>query len=364
MDFVAIDFETASNNPNSACQLGLVIVRQGRVHQELDWLIRPPRLYFSPRNTAIHGIRPKQVADAPSMEELWSNLSQVLDGQVIIAHNAKFDINVLVQSLAAFDIACPQLEFNCTRTLARAAWPGRSRYGLKPLGTSIGIRFRHHDALEDARCCARIALAIATEFTESEGEPMAEQEHASQAPMVSLERLESKLQVKRGYFCDGRISGPVALGRKNQGRRSQASADRWGFPARSSSRIAGVDADAVVRASADAAPLANKKIVLLGPLRGLSWEATLQLINQLGGTCQSAISPETDFVVACGSTLDSAKRRVGQELSRPPADMLDEKQAPNSPGATSRPASQPLGIRVLSERQFRALLPGGRATQW
>lgn len=366
MDFVAIDFETASNNPNSACQLGLVIVRQGRIHRELEWLIRPPRLYFSPRNIAIHGIRPQQVADAPSMEQLWSSLSEILDGQVIMAHNARFDINVLVHSLAAFDVACPQLEFNCTRTLARAAWPGRSRYGLKPLGSSLGIRFQHHDALEDARCCAQIALAIAKEHNQSEAEPAPQNENdSSNLPISSLDQLESALQVKRGRFCDGRIAGPVAVGRKNQGRRSQTAADRWGFPARKTSRIAGVDADAVVRAAANAAPLAGKNIVLLGPLRGLSWEATVQLINELGGTCQPGISTETDFVVACGSSLDSARRRVGHQLATQQTDARGRSQPPESTSqAAPNTTKSPTGIRVLSERQFRGLLPGGKTAQW
>ena len=159
MDFVALDFETASANANSACQLAVVCVSDSQIVDERCWLIRPPRLYFSPRNIAVHGIRPHQVRDAPTMEQLWDEIQPILADQVLIAHNARFDIGVLTSSLAAFDIACPSLEFTCTRLLARSAWPGRSRYGLKPLGDWLQIRFKHHDALEDARCCAKIALA-------------------------------------------------------------------------------------------------------------------------------------------------------------------------------------------------------------
>ena len=73
MDFVALDFETANNNASSACQLGVVVVRDSEIVEVYCWLIRPQRLYFAPRNIAVHGIRPRQVADAPSMASRWWN---------------------------------------------------------------------------------------------------------------------------------------------------------------------------------------------------------------------------------------------------------------------------------------------------
>ncbi|MCR9292760.1 MAG: exonuclease domain-containing protein, partial [bacterium] len=87
MDFVAIDFETASAQPNSACQLGMVRVSNGQIRDEYCWLIRPPRLYFSPRNIAIHGIRPQQVSQAPTMKTLWQEVELLLQGQMLLAHN-------------------------------------------------------------------------------------------------------------------------------------------------------------------------------------------------------------------------------------------------------------------------------------
>lgn len=336
MDFVAIDFETASAQPNSACQLGMVRVSNGQIREEYCWLIRPPRLYFSPRNIAIHGIRPQQVSQAPTMKTLWQEVELLLQGQMLLAHNARFDINVLIQSLAAYDIVCPQLEFHCTRALARSAWPGRSRYGLKPLGNALGIRFEHHDALEDARCCAQIALAISKQYDGG-----------------SLEDLEAKLQIKRGKYADGRVHSPLAKGRRQQGRATQSSTDRWGFPGSQRQPLAGVDASAVMRAAADSLPLAGKQIVLLGPLRGLTALGSQLLIERLGGVCQPDISPQTDFVVACGTTLDAARQRVAEAM----ADFDPGKQ-------DTAPASTGFHLRLLSERQFRALLPGGKAAAW
>ncbi len=292
MRFVAIDFETANHRADSACQLAAVVVEDGEILAEHNWLIRPPQMYFSPRNIAIHGIKPNDVRHAPTMEAVWQEFEGIIANQVLIAHNARFDLGVLVHSLAAFEIAAPDLEFQCTRALARAAWPGRAKYGLKPLGEWLGISFRHHDALEDARCCATIALAA-----------------ADVAKAVDLDALESNLAVKRGNVRQGKITSPRSL----RGRRSDSSeawgrtqADRWGFPLKSATTASGVDANAVVTAAASQLPLAGRRIFFAGPLRGLSYDETIQLALKLGATCHPDITMETQYVVACGCTLEEA----------------------------------------------------------
>lgn len=344
MDVVAIDFETANSRADSACQLAAVVVRDSQIVSEHSWLIRPPRMYFSPRNIAIHGIRPEDVDQAPTMEQVWSELCEIFDGQILVAHNARFDIGVLVASLSAFDVACPALQFTCTRMLARAAWPGRPGYGLKPLGDWLGVEFQHHDALEDARCCAHIALSV-------------EQLHTP----GDLSQLESHLQVSRGSYRHSRITSPRSLrgrGSSARGRVSSSSptSDRWGFPNRRN-RVGAVIPDEVVAAAAEQKPLAGKSIVLLGPLRGLDMQQSRELICRLGGHCQTNIDASTTYVVACGQSLVDAKQQLG--LAQPSATP----QAPATPqsSATATPTPQPSCVRVLSERQFRALLPGGKA---
>jgi len=50
MEFVAIDFETASRSSDSACSIGLVTVKDGVIVDEYYQLIRPKNLYFYPDN--------------------------------------------------------------------------------------------------------------------------------------------------------------------------------------------------------------------------------------------------------------------------------------------------------------------------
>lgn len=357
MDFVAFDFETANSRADSACQLAAVKVRAGEMVAERSWMIRPASSYFSRRNIAIHGIRPEQVVDAPTMEQVWPELVEFVEDALLVAHNASFDMGVLVASLAAFEVACPHIEFSCTRAIARRAWPGRSGYGLKPLGNWLGVDFRHHDALEDSRCCAHIALAAARTV---EAQDFAD--------------MEKRLRLSRGRYSLGRVSGPRTISGRSavpmrttqwtsDGTASPASAGAasgvadqamhtqpsvrtpmpTAMPTMARSRMPSrgqIDPNAVLEAAAGSQPLASKRIVCLGNLRGLSQCETQQLIETLGATCQTQIGADTDYVIACGGLL------------------LDEAQQVIS-GAS--PQETPT-IRLLSERQFLALLPGGKAS--
>ncbi|MCG8652330.1 MAG: DNA polymerase III subunit epsilon, partial [Pirellulales bacterium] len=158
-DFTAIDFETASRRPDSACQLAAVVVRKGKIGRTASWLIRPHPLRFSQTNIRIHGITADRVRDQPCFGDLWPEISEFIGSDCLVAHNAGFDLGVLLACLRSHDQAIPELEFTCTRAIARRTWVNRHRYGLKPLADWLGIRFQHHDALEDSLACAKLLLA-------------------------------------------------------------------------------------------------------------------------------------------------------------------------------------------------------------
>ena len=190
LDFVAIDFETANNRSDSACQLALVVVAQGEIVEEKSWLIKPRRNYFSPQCIAVHGILPEHVKDQPTWDKICEDVWQTLEGRIVVAHNAGFDIRVLASTSQSYELVCPNLEYTCTRLIARRTWPGRTGYGLKPTATALGFSFKHHDALEDARVCAKIALASATH-----------------CKARSMDELEQKLSITRGRYRFGTMIG-------------------------------------------------------------------------------------------------------------------------------------------------------------
>lgn len=159
MDFLALDFETATTAADSPCELGIAIVRGGVVREVRNWLIKPPQWpYFSPWNVAVHGIRAEDVADAPRWHEVWPEVQELLLGATVVAHNAAFDMNVLKATLASQRIAHPSFRYFCSVSMARRVWPGHSSYGLSAMCAHHRIPLQHHRAGNDAEATAELVL--------------------------------------------------------------------------------------------------------------------------------------------------------------------------------------------------------------
>lgn len=159
LDFCAIDFETATHERNSACEMGICIVENGEIVETKTWLIKPPSFpYFNRHNVAVHGILPEQVENAPTFDEIWYEAENMMYGNLMIAHNAAFDAGVLRGCLDYYGIFKPKLKYLCSIQIAKKSWKNLSRYGLKPLAEYHNISFKHHRAGDDAEVCAKISL--------------------------------------------------------------------------------------------------------------------------------------------------------------------------------------------------------------
>jgi DNA polymerase-3 subunit epsilon len=160
---IAIDFETATEARASACSVGLAFIENGRVVRVEERLIRPPGNLFSPFNTAIHGIRPQDVAFAPEFPEVMVEFLGDFEGAIMVAHNAAFDFSVLRASLDHYGMVYPEFAYLCSVKLAQRHWPDLGSHRLNVLAAHLGFAFQHHNAAEDARICAEACLAMASE---------------------------------------------------------------------------------------------------------------------------------------------------------------------------------------------------------
>lgn len=159
MDFCALDFETATHERNSACELGICIVQDSKIVETKTWLIKPPSFpYFHPRNIDVHGILPSDVKDAPTFADIWYEVQEMMYGTLMIAHNASFDAGVLRGCLDYYGMFTPKLNYLCSIQLAKKSWNYLPKYGLKHLAEYHDIKFKHHRAGDDAEVCARISL--------------------------------------------------------------------------------------------------------------------------------------------------------------------------------------------------------------
>lgn len=156
-DFLAIDFETANYQDDSACSMGLVKVKDGKIVAKKVYLVKPPYRNFV--FTYVHGLSWEDVSTAPTFGELWPEVEPLFeDVKFIAAHNARFDSKVLAACCRRYQVKSPTIPFSCSMQLARKVW-GIYPTKLSNVCQHLGIPLNHHEALSDALACAKIILA-------------------------------------------------------------------------------------------------------------------------------------------------------------------------------------------------------------
>lgn len=158
IDFVAIDFETATGNYNSACSLGIAVVRDLEVAETWYHTFQPPYNYYEEGNIYVHGITPAMTLDEKPFDDFWEDIAPFFQRKnLILAHNARFDTSVLRKSLKSEE-KVPNFRYADTLNMVKNIVPGR--HGLDACCDYFGITLdHHHNGLEDAIACAQVAIA-------------------------------------------------------------------------------------------------------------------------------------------------------------------------------------------------------------
>lgn len=161
MNFVAIDFETANALRSSACSVGMVKVREGEIVDTFYRLIRPEPCKFNYQNINVHGITESMVKDAPTFWDLWDEMYEFIGSDYLVAHQSAFERSVILGNFKEAGQVPPDLQFMCSLYMSRVAFPKRENHQLTSLCEEyLGFTFNHHNALEDAEACAKIAVYI------------------------------------------------------------------------------------------------------------------------------------------------------------------------------------------------------------
>ena len=164
MNFVAIDFETANESRNSACAIGITKVQGNKIVGTEYHLIKPPEMRFNAHNIWIHGIYPQDVENEMTFGELWPKIKHYFDEELVVAHNAAFDLSVLRSLLNYYGFEYPNLHYICTVLLSKNKIKDVRNHKLNTLAEYVGHKFEHHHAGEDATACAKILIHISENY--------------------------------------------------------------------------------------------------------------------------------------------------------------------------------------------------------
>jgi DNA polymerase-3 subunit epsilon len=161
-EYVAVDCETNGLGGETCAltEVGAVLVGGGELHESWHSIVRAER----PLGRGIQrftGITQQMVDAAPPPEEVLPRLARMLEGRVLLAHNARFDVRVLRQAFDRAALEWPAPPTLCTVSLARRFAPLARKRSLAPLAHSLGIEVEEaHRALPDALTCARVFCAL------------------------------------------------------------------------------------------------------------------------------------------------------------------------------------------------------------
>ena len=164
--FVAFDFETTglSSVSDRIVEIGAVGFRleEGEsgwlpaVDGTYETLVNPGRP-IPPEVTAIHGIDDLSVSSAPAFLEAAKGFLHFIEGSILVAHNAPFDLGFLAAETARAGIENPPNPAYDTIAIAKTAVSGLPSYSLKALASSFRIdQMAAHRGADDARVCMEL----------------------------------------------------------------------------------------------------------------------------------------------------------------------------------------------------------------
>ncbi|MSP14572.1 MAG: 3'-5' exonuclease [Chloroflexi bacterium] len=151
LPLVVVDVETTGLNPRQGdrvVEVALLRSQPGSDTQSFESLVHPARL-VSAGAFAVNGISNEMLQGAPAFGEIAAGLATLLDGAVLVAHNAPFDLDFLTAEFArsGHSLSPPAIIDTCA--IARNRYHFRSNR-LEDVARHLGIdTSRGHRAMRD-----------------------------------------------------------------------------------------------------------------------------------------------------------------------------------------------------------------------
>ncbi len=159
--FAFVDLEMTGLDPTKDRVVEVCIerVRGGRVEDRLHTLVRPETLSpYDPSSTGpveevgnahVHGILRSALAEAPTFAEIAPRVASLLNGAILVAHGASWDVSFFKAEMARAAAPIELPYYIDTLNLARRAL-GLKRHSLEALREHFGIdKSRAHRADAD-----------------------------------------------------------------------------------------------------------------------------------------------------------------------------------------------------------------------
>ena len=145
--YVIFDTETTGFNPglhDSMIEIGAVKMKDGAVIDTFDELINPGCLIDS-EITELTGINNNMVRDCPSEEEVTKKFKEWIGDLPLVAHNARFDKNMLEMAYYKYGLGDLHNTILDTMIISQVINRDLKRHSLTALTKNYGISFSEND---------------------------------------------------------------------------------------------------------------------------------------------------------------------------------------------------------------------------
>lgn len=156
---VAFDTETSGAYPieSEIIELGAVKWFKGEIVGRFQTLLKPAKPLV-PENIRIHGITNEMVADAPLMKDQILKFCKFIDGSILLAHHAPFDLGFLTLEIEKENLIFPKTIQMCTSLLSRALL-ATTNHKLQTLVKELNLTGGDaHRAYDDAYACLQVFI--------------------------------------------------------------------------------------------------------------------------------------------------------------------------------------------------------------
>ncbi|MVX66695.1 DNA polymerase III subunit alpha [Clostridium chromiireducens] len=155
--YCVLDLETTGFSPvtEKITEIGIMKIKDGKVVDKFSTFVNPKKP-IPPRVVQVTNITDDMVRDAETIDKVFPKMLEFIEGCVLVAHNAEFDINFLKHNarVLGYDFDFTYVD---TLPLAQEIFPEYKSYKLGRIAKNLGIKVEvAHRALDDVDTTVKV----------------------------------------------------------------------------------------------------------------------------------------------------------------------------------------------------------------
>ncbi|SHJ22561.1 DNA polymerase-3 subunit alpha [Clostridium cavendishii DSM 21758] len=155
--YCVLDLETTGFSPKTEkiTEIGIMKYKDGKVIDKFSCFVNPEKP-IPARVIEVTNITDDMVKDAEKIEQVFPKMLEFIEGSVLVAHNATFDVGFLKHNarVLGYDFDFTSLD---TLTLAQELFPEYKSYKLGRIAKNLGIKVEvAHRALDDVDTTVKV----------------------------------------------------------------------------------------------------------------------------------------------------------------------------------------------------------------